>query len=153
MRRITVNTNQSLRLVKLAVLALLIACFGASLANAQEIQGKFNLPFETHWGQAVLTPGNYSFSLNSSASGGDYTVLVREEDQTATMIMASTRGHNFSGKSGLIVERHGTRGTVRSLRLAEAGLVIYYPAAKAQKPVLAQGPVLIQRVPVLMASK
>jgi len=112
-----VNTNQSLRLVKLAVLALPIACFGASLANAQEIQGKFNLPFEIHWGQAVLTPGNYSFRLNSSASGGDHTVLVREEDQTATMVMASARGHNFSGKSGLI-----SSGTETAARFAPCAL-------------------------------
>jgi hypothetical protein len=147
------KTNRSLRLVKFAMLVLVTACFGAGLANAQEVKGKFNLPFETHWGNAVLAPGDYTFRLNFSASGGDYTVLVREEDQTATMIMASTRDHSFSGKSGLIVERHGNRGTVRSLRLAEAGLVIYYPAAKAQPEVLAQGPVLIQRIPILMASK
>ena len=147
------NTNRSLRLMKFAVLALLTACFGASLANAQEVKGKFNLPFEAHWGKAVLAPGGYSFRLNSSGAAPDYTVVVREDDQTATIIMASTRGHSSSGKSGLIVERHGDRGTVRSLRLAEAGLVIYYPAAKTQPPMLAQGPKLIQRIPILVAQK
>ena len=147
------NTNRSLRLVKFAVLALLTACFGASLANAQEVQGKFNLPFEVHWGQAVLSPGNYSFRLNFSGGSPDNTVLTREEDQTQTMIVASTRDHSFSGKSGLIVERHGDRGTVRSLRLAEAGLVLDYPMAKAQPPMLAKGPVLIQRIPILAAQK
>lgn len=147
------NTNQSLRLVKFAVLALVTACLGAGLANGQEVQGKFNLPFEIHWGQAVLSPGNYSFRLNSSGASPDYTVVVREEDQAATIITASTRSQSSSGKSGLIVERHGDLGTVRSLRLAEAGLVIYYPTAKAQPPMLAQGPKLIQRIPILMAQK
>jgi hypothetical protein len=147
------NTNRSLRLVKFAGLALLTACFGASLANAQEVQGKFNLPFETHWGNAVLSPGDYSFRLNFSGDSPDYTVLTREQDQKETIIMASTRSHSSSGKSGLIVERHGDRGTVRTLRLAEVGLVIEYPAAKAQPQMLAQGPKLIQRIPILLAQK
>jgi hypothetical protein len=147
------NTNRSLRLVKFAVLALLTACFGASLANAQEVQGKFTLPFETHWGNAVLSPGDYSFRLNFSGDSPDYTVLTREQDQKETIIMASARSHSSSGKSGLIVERHGDRGTVRTLRLAEAGLVIEYPAAKVQPQMLAQGPKLIQRIPILLAQK
>src|SRR5208282_5625289 len=105
MRRMVMNTNKSLRLVKLAVLALVTACFGASLANAQEVQGKFNLPFETHWGNAVLSPGDYSFRLNFSGDSPDYTVLTREQDQKETIIMTSTRGHSSSGKSALIVER------------------------------------------------
>ena len=147
------NTNRSLRLMKFAVLALVTVCFGASLANAQEVQGKFNLPFETHWGNAVLAPGDYSFRLNFSGGSPDYTVLTREQDQTETIVMASTRSHRSSGKSGLIVERHGNRGTVRSLCLAEEGLVIHYPAAKAQPQLAAQGPKLIQRIPILLAQK
>jgi len=147
------NTNRSLRLMKFAVLALVTVCFGVSLANAQEVQGKFNLPFEAHWGNAVLAPGNYSFRLNFSGGSPDYTVLTREQDQQQTIVMASTRGHSSSGKSGLIVERHGNRGTVRSLRLAEAGLVLFYPMAKPQPEMLAEGPKLIQRIPILMASK
>ncbi len=147
------NTNRSLKLLTFAVLALVIACFGASLANAQEVKGTFNLPFETHWGNAVLAPGDYSFRLNFSGGSPDNTVLTREEDQSQTMILASTRDHSFTGKSGLIVERHGDRGTVSSLRLAEAGLVLYYPMAKAQPPMLAKGPVLIQRIPILAAQK
>ena len=147
------NTNRSLRLVKFAVLALVTACFGASLANAQEVRGKFNLPFEVHWGQAVLPPGNYSFTLNSSAPPPPHTVLVRGENHTANIIVPRVFDHSVSGKSALIVERHGESATVRALRLPDAGLVIYYPVAKAKRQILAQGPVLIQRLPILMASK
>ena len=145
--------TQSFNLVKVMLLAVLAAGLSAGLASAQEVQGKFNLPFETHWGQAVLAPGDYSFRLNFSGGSPDYTVLTREQDQKETIIMASTRGQSSSAKSGLIVERHGNRGTVRSLRLAEAGLVLFYPMAKPQPEMLAEGPKLIQRIPILMASK
>jgi hypothetical protein len=147
------KTNQSLRLVKVAMFALVTACMGASLANAQTVAGKFDLPFEVRWGQAVLPAGNYSFTLSSTAGMPGYTVMVRGENRTASIIASTIIGDNAAGKSALIVERHGEKGTVRSLRLAEAGLVVYYPAAKAERPVLAQAPALVQQLPILMASR
>lgn len=147
------NTNRSLRMVKFAVLVLLTACMGASLANAQTAAGKFNLPVEVRWGQAVLPPGNYSFTLNFTANLPAYTVVVRGEGHTASMIASTIVDNNHSGKSELIVERNGVRGTVRALRLPYAGLVIYYPVPRAERPVLAQAPALIQRLPILMAQK
>ncbi len=147
------NTNRSLRLVTFAVLALVTACFGASLANAQEVRGTFNLPFEVHWGPAVLSPGNYSFQLNSSGFLTPHIMLVHGEDHTANFILPGGFEHSVSGKSALIVERQGESATVSALRLPDAGLVIYYPVAKAKRQILAQCPVLIQRLPILMASK
>jgi hypothetical protein len=147
------NTNRNLKLVKLAVLAMLTACMGASLANAKTVQGSFTLPFEVRWGQAVLPPGNYSFTLNSSAGSVASAVIVRGEDDATSIILSPMHDSCFSGKSALIVEREGEGGTVRSLRLVEAGLVINYPAPKAKRQVLAQAPKLIQSLPVLMAQK
>jgi len=147
------KTNRSLRLVKFAVLALLTACAGASLANAQGVQYKFNLPLEVRWGQSVLPPGNYSFTLNSSPNGPPHTLVVRGEDQRAIFITSPTPGDSYSGKSALIIERHENRGTVRFLRLEDPGLVIEYPAPKAERQILAHAPALIQRLPILMASK
>jgi len=147
------NTNRKLRLVKFAVLAMLTACFGTNLANAQTIQGKFDLPFEVHWGPAVLPPGNYSFTLPSGSGFPANTVIVRGEDDTARIIVSLVHDYSSSGESALIVERCGEKSTVSALRLAEAGLVIYYPAPKARGQVLAQARKQIQRLPVLMAQK
>jgi hypothetical protein len=61
--------------------------------------------------------------------------------------------YSFSGKNELTVERQGEGGTVRTLRLADVGLVIYFPAPKAERQILAQAPALIQRLPILMAQK
>jgi hypothetical protein len=147
------NTNRSLRLVTFAVLALVTACFGASRANAQEVQGTFNLPFEVHWGRTVLPPGNYSFTSDSGPVVPAHTVIVRGENNMACIMIPMVFDHSFSGKNALTVERHGESATVRELRLPDAGLVIYYPPAKAQRQILAQGPVLIQHLPILMAEK
>ena len=147
------NTNRSWRLVKFAVLALLTACFGANLAHAQTFQAKFNLPFEVQWGQAVLPPGNYSFTVGTGTPSANRSVFVRGEDNTANIIVSPICDDSHQGKNELIVERHGGKGMVRELRLAKAGLVFSYPALKAERQVLAQGPVLIQRLPILMANK
>ena len=69
------NSNRSLRLVKFLVLVLLTACFGASLANAQVAGGKFTLPFEARWGRSILPPGNYSFTLDTTAGSGRIFLL------------------------------------------------------------------------------
>jgi len=147
------NTNRSSRLVKFAVLAMLTACFGANLAHAQTLQGKFHLPFEVQWGQAVLPPGNYSFSVGTGTPSANRSVFVRGEDNTANIIVSPICDDSHAGKNELIVERHGERRAVRELRLADAGLVFSYPAPKAEKQVLAQGPALIQHLPILMANK
>ncbi|MGH9357367.1 MAG: hypothetical protein ACRD10_14670, partial [Terriglobia bacterium] len=37
------------------------------ISHAQDAGGKFNLPYEVHWGNAVLSPGDYNFTVISSA--------------------------------------------------------------------------------------
>lgn len=147
------NMNRSSQLMKFAVLALLTTCIGVSLASAQTAAGKFNLPFEVRWGQAVLAPGNYSFTVNSSGSPPINTVLVRGENGSSRMIVPMAHDYSFSGKNEMIVERQGGRGMIRTLRLADVGLVLFYSAPKAETQILTQAPVLTQRLPILMAKK
>jgi hypothetical protein len=45
-------------------------CATAGQASADEIyKGAVNLPFETHWGAAVLQPGSYTISIQPALSG------------------------------------------------------------------------------------
>ena len=102
------NTNRSSKLVKFVVLALLTTCIGASLASAQTAAGKFSLPFEVRWGQAVIAPGNYSFTVNSSGSSPANTVFVRGENGSPCMIVPLAHDYSFSGKNELIVSGRET---------------------------------------------
>lgn len=56
------NLKRTLSITGFAVAIGLIA----APLNAQ--QGKFNLPFEAHWGTAVLSPGTYKLSGPSATS-------------------------------------------------------------------------------------
>jgi len=59
----------------------------ATSGNAQNAyQGKFTLPFETHWGTATLPAGDYTFTMSSASS--DYRLIIR--GQVNAIIMAVT---------------------------------------------------------------
>ncbi len=78
------------RFLKLLTKAGVAALFLAGLAtagNAQNaIQGKFTLPFETHWGGATLPAGDYAFVMPSATY--PYRLYIRGQATTA-IIMAT----------------------------------------------------------------
>ena len=143
------TNSRTSTLIRVVFLALLATVASVGLLSAQDAKGTFTLPFEVRWGMAILPAGDYSFKLDNTNS----IVTIRGENQTAMVLSLARSTNNHAGSSALIVARHGKRGTVRALRLAEQKVVISYPAPKGEPPMLAQAPELLQRIPVLMARK
>ena len=146
------KSTRSLKSVRILLLAVLAAGLSASLASAQEYQGKFTLPFEARWGSAVLPAGDYTFRVN--AGEAPCMVSVSQERQIVALILTSstTRGE-VAGSSALIAVRGAGSYHIRALQLAEAGVVLEYSPPKAERQLLAQQPVLFQRVPLIAAGK
>jgi hypothetical protein len=146
------KSTRSLKSVRILLLAVLAAGLSASLACAQEYQGKFTLPFEARWGKAVLPAGDYSFRVNPSHE--PCIALVSQGRQYVAFITTNNepRGE-VAGSSALIAVRSAGSFRIRALRLAEAGVVLEYMPPKAERQMLAQLPVLYQRVPVIAAGK
>lgn len=145
------NSTRSFTLVRILLLAVLAAGLSASLANAQELGGKFTLPFEARWGRATLPPGDYSFNLNTAVA--PYTVTVRGEKCEAMIIPMGSSDSGVSGHSELIAVRSGGKYRIRGLHLGKMGLVFTYGAPKAERQFLAQAPELIRRAPIAMTGK
>ena len=144
------NSSRSSNLVKILSLGVLMAGINATLANAQEIKGKFTMPFEAHWGGITLPPGDYTIALDPAA-------------QSTVEVMQGTRGLGFVLRSGVSEDKKSgpsamlavpTPGGYRitTLHLQELGLTLYFPLPKSERFVLAQTPALNRRVPILMAS-
>jgi len=104
-------------------LTLLGPCFGAGLANAQGLTGKFTLPFEAHWGLATLQAGDYSFKLNSAPNG---TLYVYHGRQTVALIYAQTFDRKATERAVLVVIGDGTNNSIREMALPSVGLILRY---------------------------
>ena len=105
-------------------LAVLASCLGAGLANAQEVKGRFTLPFDAYWGQITLPAGVYSFTLDKAQSGGGLK-LVRGTEAVG-IIHAQAYNPKTADHSFLTVTRERGVNSVRELTLSEPGLVLYY---------------------------
>lgn len=75
-------------------------------ARAQQIAGKFTLPFAVHWGQVALPPGDYQFTAPSSS---DPLILTVRGKTTAFMTMARSRTPTKANANYLQLTRIGNR--------------------------------------------
>ena len=144
-----VTNPASLRLL----LGVLIATFVfTAAANAQpSFAGKFTLPYEVRWGQAVLPAGDYVIRLDSTvspakispangSSAGVYTEYPLVEDS------------HMSGVY-LTITNHANQRRVRSLNLPQLGKVIVFaPLTKSEREAYAKAG-QINTVPVVTAKK
>lgn len=67
-----------------ALLSLVLACI-ALPANAQSYRGTFTLPFEAHWGLAVLPAGTYTLTADAPANA---SIINVRGNGTGVMVLA-----------------------------------------------------------------
>jgi hypothetical protein len=113
-----------------SVFALAIG-LSATQANAQGLKGTFNLPFQTHWGQAVLEPGEYVVRLSAGLSM--YPVIYVSGQGQTIMVSPGTYGATESERSYLRVENVGQTHVIREFRSAVAGELFTFPIPKSVK--------------------
>jgi hypothetical protein len=107
--------------------------FGALVTsgNAQNIyQGKFTLPFETHWGSATLPAGDYTFVMSSASS--DYRLFIRGEKVNAIIMAAAADEKVVSGPAQLNLVDIADTQTVETFDAPEIGKTFVY-LTSAQK--------------------
>ena len=148
---------KALRNGMLTIAALALAGIFAGTANAQaKAAGSFTLPFEAKWGNAVLPPGNYTFSVHSanSASGAVYLVTLAPQGRIGeTITSMQDLGARIGEKNMLVAVRTGGRYRITSLHLAIANLVVNFAVPKDERTQIAAAPQLVESVPILLAMK
>ncbi len=135
-------------------LLMAVAALGlfAGVAQAQDYLGKFTLPIEAQWGKALLPAGNYTLEHNSLRRSD--LVTIRNEKETVMAIAVSQAWNaDRSQKSALVLARMKGKTVVRTLVLAELGMEFIYPWPKGERIRIAEGPVLIQRIPIIRVGK
>jgi hypothetical protein len=115
---------------KLATTALALGALTTS-GNAQNAyQGKFTLPFETHWGSATLPAGDYTFTLSSASS--PYTLYIQGQAGSAIIRASSADSKVISGHAQLNLVDIANVQNVQTFEAPELGLTLIY-ATPTQK--------------------
>ena len=105
----------------------------SAMGSAETAHGKFKLPTETRWGQLLLAPGEYEFTISDDAAA--MIVTVRSKDSGCSgMIMAEGISDPLSVEgASLMLAQSGDGAYVRSLALGEFGMTLNFRAPKAGK--------------------
>jgi hypothetical protein len=125
------------RAIRAALLPIALGVFVAS-ANAQ--QAKFTLPFEVHWGNAVLPAGEYT--MNSPMTLAWPKVLNISGAETSAYVLAGVEklAPESEGQSYLRIANVGGKHFVREYTSALAGKTFLFDIPKGvQSDIAARG--------------
>ena len=129
------KSNRSSMLFRILILA--IGALGASVspAHAQSAaNGKFTLPHEARWGNLLLSPGDYSFSLQSPSLPAPIMVGKTGSSQIALVLPRVVSTEKLTEGSRLILS-HSESGEsfVSALYLGDLGMSLHFAPPKAQR--------------------
>jgi hypothetical protein len=109
---------------KLGVAALALGAL-ANSGNAQNAyQGKFTLPFETHWGSATLPAGDYTFAMSSAST--QYRLYIRGAQVDAIIMALATDDKAVGDHAQLNLVDIADVQTVQTFDAPELGLTLVY---------------------------
>jgi len=115
-------------LTKFGVAALVLGALATSGKAQTVYQGKFTLPFETHWGGATLPAGDYTFTLASATS--PYTLYVHGQGGDAIIFATAADEKVVSAHAQLNLVDIADRQNVETFEAPELGLTFSYATPK-----------------------
>ena len=112
---------------KLLLLVVLSICQIPGVANAQStnLQGRFHLPSEAHWGQAVLPAGDYTFTVDLTKDATPLVVVRSADGKSAAFALATSTSTSEPGGSYVYITDDGTR-RVRLLNLSAVNISLSF---------------------------
>ena len=145
-------TKTTSSFLKLAVAAAIALCVSVTTASAQSaLEGSFTLPYEVHWGKAVLTPGVYTITFDTMR--GPAIVRTSTGQGRAILMPVPIDKSMKDQPSALIVSRVENQRVVRYLNVRESDVSFAYrPFTKSERKLVgsADKP---EAVAILMAQK
>jgi hypothetical protein len=114
-------------LTKVGVAALLLGALATSGKARNAYQGKFTLPYETHWGGATLPAGDYTFVMSSASA--DYRLYIRGA-QVNAIVRATSTDRGVSAHAQLNLVDIADLQTAQTFDAPELGLTFNYATPK-----------------------
>jgi hypothetical protein len=124
-RRIDMIRARFLQLLtKAGVAALFLAGLATGVKAQDTYQGKFTLPFETHWGGATLPAGDYVFALPTATY--PYRLYIRGQATTAIIMVVGFDEKVASGHAQLNLVEIADAQNVQTFEAPELGLTFNF---------------------------
>ena len=127
------KSNGNYFAVRVVFLTLSTLSLLSTVANAQSIRGNFTLKANTQWGQLLLAPGAYEFTMDADTSGTLVTVRSKESNWSGMAMAESTSDAGPKQGMKLVLERLGGEVYVKALCLGDEGMALNYAIPKAAK--------------------
>jgi hypothetical protein len=125
--------------VRAVVFVLCTAGLFSAMANAETAHGKFKLQTETRWGNLLLEPGEYEFTISDTTSIP--VVTVRSEDPRRSGIIMPEGISDLASTGSILMLAPSENGVyVRTLALGDVGLALDFGEPKAGKVTRLGGP-------------
>ena len=123
---------RSSMLFKVVILAIGALAASAIPAQAQSATGKFTLTHDARWGNVLLTPGVYSFALQSPSLPAAIMVGKTGKTRIAIVLPAAVSTEKLSPGSTMVLTRTAAgESFVSALYLGDLGLSLQYSAPRS----------------------
>jgi hypothetical protein len=109
-----------------AFLSLSLFSIQPTLASAEDARGVFKLSHEVHWQNCILSPGDYSFTLNSSGPPTLLTLRGLNGTGTDAMLLVSDIESPKTASSKLTLVSRGGQSFVSTLDLPEYDISLHF---------------------------
>ena len=119
--------------VRAVLFVLCTAGLFSAMANAETAHGKFKLPTETRWGNLLLAPGEYEFTISTEAASKMVTVRSLDSGWSGMVMPQGTSDPISSEGTSLHLGQSDEGAYVRSLALGDFGMTLHFGAPKAGK--------------------
>lgn len=157
-------------LMTLAGLSLVLFTLGAVGARGQatyttHFAGRFTFPSQAQWGKITLPAGEYTMQYGVQ-DNGHALVVVRgtAKGSPSGVILAGPAGDTSATKNTIVCVRDGNILVVRALEMPLIGESAEFPMPHSAKllarngkrnhyTLLAEAPMLIERIPVTLNAK
>ena len=105
----------------------------SAMGSAETAHGKFKLPTETRWGQLLLAPGEYEFTISDDAAAMIVTVRSKDSGRSGMILAEGISDPLSAVGASLMLAQSGEGAYVRSLVLGEFGMMLNFRAPKGGK--------------------
>jgi hypothetical protein len=120
-------------LFKRLALAIGLLAASVSTAYAQSARGSFTLPHEARWGNVLLSPGVYTFSLQSPSLPAPIMVGKAGSSQIAVVLPRVVSVERLAEGSRLVLSHNASGGSfVSALYLGDLGVSLHYESSKTR---------------------